>query len=89
MFSDSFLEGQIRDINDGFPPDSHPYAEHYDYLSDSDLEDESPCAEEQDGGPLRYKRKSKQGLGHVPDSQSVIPDLPSSTGTSKARNDDR
>ena len=42
MFSNEFLEGQIRDINEGFPPDSLPYAESYDYLSDSDLEDDEP-----------------------------------------------
>ena len=42
MFSNEFLEGQIRDINEGFPPDSLPYPESYDYLSDSDLEDDEP-----------------------------------------------
>ena len=39
MFSDGFSEGQTRDINDGFPAHSHPYADEYDYMSDSDLED--------------------------------------------------
>ena len=89
MFSDSFPEEQPRDINEGFPSDFYPYVEHYDYLSDSDLEDESPCAEWQDSRPLGYKHKSKQGLGRVQDSQSVSSDLSSSTGTSGARGDDR
>ena len=40
MFSDGFSEGQTRDINEGFPSDTHPYTESYDYLSDSDLEDD-------------------------------------------------
>ena len=40
MFSDGFSEGQTRNINEGFPSDTHPYTESYDYLSDSDLEDD-------------------------------------------------
>ena len=32
----------MRDINDGFPSDSLPYTDSYDYLSDSDLEDDEP-----------------------------------------------
>ena len=47
MFSDAFSEGQSRDINEGFPSDSST-TEVYDYLSDSDLEDESSCSEEED-----------------------------------------
>lgn len=42
MFLNEFLEGRIQDINEGFPPDSLPYAESYNYLSDSDLEDDEP-----------------------------------------------
>ena len=30
----------MQDINDGFPSDSLPHTESYDYLSDSDLEDD-------------------------------------------------
>ena len=37
----------MRDIEGEFPSDSHPYTEHYDYLSDSDLEDEPSCSEEE------------------------------------------
>ena len=51
MFSDAFLEGQTRDINGEFPSDSHPYTEHYDYQSDSDLEDESYRSDEEYEGP--------------------------------------
>jgi len=47
VFSDGFSEGQTRDINGGFPSESHPYTEDYDYLSDSDLEDGSCCSEEE------------------------------------------
>ena len=42
MFSDGFSEGQIRNINDGFPTDALPYTDSYDSLSDSDLEDDEP-----------------------------------------------
>ena len=45
MFSDAFSEGQSRDINEGFPSGSSTI-EVYDYLSDSDLEDECSCSEE-------------------------------------------
>ena len=39
----------MKDINEEFPSDSHPYTEYYDYLSDSDLEDEYElsCSEEE------------------------------------------
>ena len=40
MFSDGFSEGQPRDINGEFPSDSLSYTEDYDYLSDSDLEED-------------------------------------------------
>jgi hypothetical protein len=30
----------MKDINEGFPPDEFTYTESYDYLSDSDLEDD-------------------------------------------------
>ena len=44
VFSDGFSEGQARNINEGFPSDSLPHTEDHDYLSDSDLEDESSCS---------------------------------------------
>jgi len=47
VLSDAFLEGQTRDINGDFPSDSYPYTDYYDYLSDSDLEDEDSCSEEE------------------------------------------
>ena len=62
MFSDGFLEGQTRDINEEFPFDSHPYTEYYDYLSDSDLEDGSSCSEED----------------YAEASENIDPELPSS-----------
>ena len=40
MFSNGFSEGEIRDINEGFPTDKTPYTDSYDYSSDSDLEDD-------------------------------------------------
>ena len=45
--SDAFSEGQARDINGDFPSDSHPHTDYYDYLSDSDLEDEYSSSEEE------------------------------------------
>ena len=51
MFSDGFSEGQTRDIDGGFPSDSYPYTDDYDYLSDSDLEDVPSFSEEEDEEP--------------------------------------
>ena len=98
MFSDGFLEGQTRDINEGFPSDSDPYAEHYEYLSDSDLEDEKSCSEEEgegEGGDDESReddRLSQQRLEDTPGPTTlptVVSDPPSSIGTSAARNNDR
>ena len=46
VFSDGFLEGQMKDINEEFPSDCIPHTDYYDYLSDSDLEDENSCSGE-------------------------------------------
>ncbi|KAF9779806.1 hypothetical protein BJ322DRAFT_343003 [Thelephora terrestris] len=52
LFSDGFLEGQTRNIDEEFPSDSFPYIDYYDYLSDSDLEDEEEGEEPaEDGKP--------------------------------------
>ena len=88
MFSNSFSEGQERDLNEGFPSDSHPYAEHYDYLSDSDLEDEFSCSEEEDEKFLEGERDSQWGLEDTP-SQAVVSDPPSPVEMSEAQNNDR
>jgi hypothetical protein len=46
VFPDAFSEGRTKDSNEGFPvppgADPFPYTDNYDYLSDSDLEDEEP-----------------------------------------------
>ena len=94
MFSDTFSEGQTGNINAGFPPDSRPYTEEYDYLSDSDLEDGSSWSDEEDEEPSghdsqrRHEDTSDQGT-----SQTVIPDKllphPSSVDISEVRNNDR
>jgi len=93
VFSSSFSEGQERDINEGFPSDSDPYAEHYDYLSDSDLDDESSCSEGEDEKPLEGERDLQERLEDVPDSktsQTVVSDLPSpAETTSGAQNGNR
>jgi len=92
VFSDSFSEGQERDINEGFPSNSHPYTDHYDYLSDSDLEDESSRSEEGDGESLGGKRVSQQRLGDAEDPKTArksISDPSLSAEISEAQNDDR
>ena len=38
----------MTDINEGFPSDAVPRTEYYDYLSDSDLEDEDYCSEDEE-----------------------------------------
>jgi len=89
VFSDSFSEGQERDINERFPSDSGPYAEHYDYQSDSDLEDEFSCSGEEDEDSLEGEHNSQERLEGAPDpetSQTVASDLPSLVETSEAQN---
>ena len=92
MFSDSFWEGQERDINEDFPFDSDPYSEHYDYQSDSDLEDGSSFSEEEEEEPLEGRRDSQQRLEDAPDletSQIVASNLPLPVETSEAHNGHR
>ena len=91
MFSGSFSEGQERDINEGFPSDSEHYAEHYEYQSDSDLEDGSSCSEEEDGEPPEGKRRgdSLENAPYPKTSQTVVSDLPSPVETSEVQNDHR
>ena len=82
MFSDSFSEGQERDINEGFPSDSDSFTEHYDYQSDSDLEDEE----------LEGKLGSQRGLGDALDlemSQTVVSNLPSPVEANEAQSGHR
>ena len=86
MFSDGFSEGQIRDINEEFPSESHPYTEDYDYLSDSDLEDVSCCSEEEyaeapEGDDPELLSSSRDSdLNHPPQP---------STDLSEVQNDER
>ena len=40
VFSNGYSEGEMKDINEGFPSDTPNFADGYDYLSDSDLEDD-------------------------------------------------
>ncbi|KAF9779896.1 hypothetical protein BJ322DRAFT_349753 [Thelephora terrestris] len=43
LFSERFSEGESKDIRDGFPSDEQPYTDTYEYLSDSDLDEEEEC----------------------------------------------
>ena len=69
VFSGGFSEGQTRDINGGFPSDSHPYTEDYDYPSDSDLEDESFYSGEEDEEPPKAGCDSERRLEYAPDQK--------------------
>lgn len=40
VFSERFSEGEFKNLRDGFPSDEQPYTDFYEYLSDSDLEEE-------------------------------------------------
>lgn len=74
MFSDGFSEGQIRDINEGFPSDSSPYTESYDYLSDSDLEDDEPEQSHGDqgsGSRISVEAPKNSALGGLRDANEV------------------
>ena len=95
VFSDGYSEGQLRDIGGGFPPDSDPYIEDYDYLSDSDLEDGSSHSEDEEG--LQDGSGSwQQGLDGARDPESpqaIVPNNPPSrpllVETTEVQNNDR
>ena len=97
VFSDAFSEGQTRDINEGFPSDSHLYTEDYDYLSDSDLEDESSHSEGDEEPPeTRHNSRQSPKDGPAADPrtpETVVPDPlprhPSSVEICEARTNDR
>ena len=92
MFSDGFLEGQTKDINEGFPSDSFPYTDHYDYLSDSDLEDEFSCFEGEEEEPAEdgeqeLPRSSQDSdTGITPAGTSDDPPWPSPAAVSEVGN---
>ena len=94
MFSDAYSEGQSRDINEEFPTGSS--TEVYDYLSDSDLEDECSCSEEEytetpeSGNP--EPSPSSQAQDSDPQLPSIVPsERPpqSSPDAGEAQGDDR
>ena len=51
VFSDGFSEGALKNLRDGFPSDEKPYTDFYEYLSDSDLDEDEDSAdlEEEEG----------------------------------------
>jgi hypothetical protein len=51
VFSDGFSEGALKNLRDGFPSDEKPYTDFYEYLSDSDLDEDEGSAdlEEEEG----------------------------------------
>ena len=90
VFSDGSFEGQTRDLEGGFPSDSDPYTEHYDYWSDSDLEDES---EAEDGEPVEEDCcKPLPNPEDAPDPTTALDNLsphPSLVDTHEAQTFDR
>jgi len=87
VFSDGFSEGQTRDINGGFPADSHPYTDDYDYLSDSDLEDEEPQEDGCHDPQQRHEDASDPQTSQTTVSYTPLPRSP--TKASEAQNDER
>ena len=87
----------MRNIDSGFPSDSHPYTEDYDYLSDSDLEDgSSHSGEEEEELQDNSSGSGKKGLDGAGDSQApqtITPNnpssCPSSVETTEVQNGDR
>ena len=90
----------MTDINGGFPSDASPHTEYYDYLSDSDLEDEDYCSEdeekphEDDGTNCRPEEGDPELPGGARDSGSQAPpttasgDLPQPLQDSSEGEDD-
>jgi len=80
VFSDGFLEGQTKDVNGGFPSESEPYTDHYDYLSDSDLEDDYSCSEEENEKLQENVNRSSQERPDDPlyqqTPQTIVSDEP-------------
>ena len=94
MLSDAFSEGQARDINGEFPSNSDPYTEHYDYLSDSDLEEGTSCSEEEYTGAPESDDPELPSSPRGSDSQvpsTTLLDHPPqpSAGVSEVQIDDR
>ena len=63
----------MRDIDGGFPTDSSPYTEEYDYLSDSDLEDGSSCSEVDEEEPPKDSAGDPQERIEDADSAKPLP----------------
>ena len=74
MFSDAFSEAQSRDINGEFPSDSST-TEVYDYLSDSDLEDECSRSEAEYAGSTEGSNPEIP----IPQAQDPGPQTPTTT----------
>ena len=97
VFSGGFSEVTLRDIDGGFPPDSHPYTEDYDYFSDSDLEDGPSCSRKDEEEPREDNSGNPQReVVNVPDSQNpetvtpnTPPPCPPSDKAIEAQNDTR
>ena len=83
MLSDGFSEGQAWYINKGFPTDTLPYTESYDYLSDSDLEDdESEELRDDDNSDSEVLAKASknpqlgpQAAGDIESHHTSVPNL--------------
>ena len=80
----------------GFPLDSDPYTEDYDYLSDSDLEDGSSHSKEDEEGLQDGRGSWQQGLdgaGDPESPQATAPNNPPSrpllVETTEVQNNDR
>ena len=71
MFSGGFLEGQTRDINDGFPSDAIPHTEYDDCLSDSDLEDEGEEEAQDESKPRRVGSVKTGKVAIIRDAAAV------------------
>ena len=77
MLSDRYSEGQTKDISEGFPSDADPHTEYYGYLSDSDLEVESSCSEEDEEKPYEGEDTEEPAERNEPRSprNQLDPDL--------------
>ena len=97
VFSGGFSEVQLRDIDGGFPPDSHPYTEDYDYFSDSDLEDEPYCSGKDEEEPHEDNSGNlQQEVSNGPNTQNpetvtpnTLPPRPPSDKAIEVQNDTR
>jgi len=70
VFSDGFSEGALKNLKDGFPSSEVPYTDSYEYLSDSDLDEEECYTEVAPNSDTAASNPTHDKGVAVPDQES-------------------